>query len=525
MPSTRRTNAGLALGLIGSLMVAGGALPANADDARTFAAPVIVDADSAHGGNEPSIRVSADKSIYVTAPQGIGGVRVPVQKPGAVDTFEAGGDILWRSDDAGKTWKYLGSYDGSIGGGDSDITSAPDGSLYASGLTLACVTLAASTDKGETWAANPAGCSDSAGVDDRQWNDVHGNDSVWTGFGGLRGLVLQKSLVRTPLPVNGPSAVVNSGDYQWPGVVDVDQKDGTAFMAWNTSGAPNDCDSATTGCKPETASSSTPDEIRVGAVGDDGTVKSGDNGYLVATRTFDTFDSFVAMDTGTDGTMYAAWSERHPVANNPASSETWTMLATSSNHGTSWTTPVKVNATPKTTVFPWVSAGDAGRVAITYLGTDSGGFSPETLAKPDASWFVYSAFSSDSGATFTEQQTTPNKVNQGSICTSGTGCATGQRDMGDFIETDTDDTGCLVTTYTDNARDVVTSTGARTTDNASLIGFVRQSSGPGLKAGTTCGALAPTTDVPEVPMAALLPLFAVGVIGGVVGIRRRRFAA
>ncbi|MCU1592188.1 MAG: hypothetical protein JWP11_3444 [Frankiales bacterium] len=462
---------------------------------RTFDEPVVVDSDDLNSVAEPSLRIAADGAIYVSGPQGLGGARVPAAAPGTGAVPGTGGDLVWRSDDGGKTFGFLGSYDGTLGGGDSDITSAPNGALYASGLNGACIAVSASTDRGNSWTTNPAGCADGAGSADRQWNDVDGNDAVYTGYGTLsRGLVIHKSVITGPVVVNGPATVVNSGDYQWPGVVDVNPTNGNAVMAWNTS---------------------TNDEIQINGVTRAGALMF-PSPKRVAVAGGDTFDSFVSIDHGKDGTLYAVWSERRP-----AVKETWTMLAASRDGGTTWDAPVHVDSTPSTTVFPWVTAGDAGRVAVSYYGTDSTGISPEALDVKDASWHVWSSFSDDYGQTFAEHRTSPT-MHQGSICTSGTGCATGTRDLLDFFETDLDANGCLVTAYTDNSRDTVAPDGSRTSDQATRIDVVRQSGGDGLLAARPCGAAA-LPIVPEAPVATLLPLLAAGLVGMVV-YRRRRLA-
>jgi hypothetical protein len=196
------------------------------------------------------------------------------------------------------------------------------------------------------------------------------------------------------------------------------------------------------------------------------------------------------------------------------------MLAASRDGGTTWSAPVHVDSTPRTTVFPWVTAGDDGRVAVSYYGTDSTGASAENLDDKDAGWYVWSSFSADYGQTYAEHRTSP-VLHQGSVCTSGTGCATGTRDLLDFFETDRDANGCLVTAYTDNSRDTVSANGARTGDQATRVAFVRQTSGDGLLSSKPCGANGPV--VPEAPVTALLPLLAAGLVGAVV-LRRRRTA-
>jgi hypothetical protein len=476
---------------------------------RTFATSV-VDTQSLDIA-EPSVKVAPDGGIYVTGPQGFGGTRAPEQVPAPVDQQSSGGDLLWRSDDGGVTWKYLQSYDGTLGGGDSDITAAPNGTLYASGLAVACITVATSTDRGETWVPNPAACVDAAGLDDRQWNDVDGNQAVVTVFGSLTGLRFVRSTVNTGAVVNGPTFELNGDDYQWPGVVAVDQNTGTSYVVWNTAGGNNnDCDSTTSGCDPMAAQNT--DDIRVVAVPRGAT--SSPNFVTVASHRDDTFDAFVDVAVDKAGSVYVVWNERHPDVQ-----ETWTMLSSSTDGGQTWSDPVKVNSTPKTTVFPWVSAGDAGRIAVSYYGTDATGYSPETVpGNPD--WFVYSSYSTDGGQTFSEYQTTPDYLHQGAVCTSGTGCASGTRDLLDFFETDYDKNGCLVTAYADNSHDTVDAAGHRTTNNPTTVTAVRQTAGPGLLADTTCDAAAPA--LAEVPSTALLGMVAAVVLAAFYAVRRRR---
>src|SRR4051794_18237822 len=144
------------------------------------------------------------------------------------------------------------------------------------------------------------------------------------------------------------------------------------------------------------------------------------------------------------------------------------MLSVSHNGGGTWSKPVKVNRSPRTTVFPWVTAGDDGRLAVSYYGTSARGTSPQTVGKP-SQWHVFSSYSTDGGRTFQEYRTT-GTMHRGPICTSGTGCATGSRNLLDFFETGMDPRGCLVTAYADNT---VGKDGA-------VISYVRQVSGPGL---------------------------------------------
>jgi hypothetical protein len=151
------------------------------------------------------------------------------------------------------------------------------------------------------------------------------------------------------------------------------------------------------------------------------------------------------------------------------------MLSVSRNGGKTWSAPRKVNRAPATTTFPWVTAGDSGRIAISYYGTAAQAVSPQKVAA-GSPWSVYSAYSTEFGSTFDEYKTT-GVMQHGAICTSGTGCASGSRNLLDFFETDLDPHGCLVTAFADNS-----AKGA----SSAVVSYVRQTSGPGLLAHGTC---------------------------------------
>jgi hypothetical protein len=193
---------------------------------------------------------------------------------------------------------------------------------------------------------------------------------------------------------------------------------------------------------------------------------------VVASRAFDSFDSFVVDAVDRAGNVYVVWSERHPLAK-----QTMTMLSVSRDGGRSWSRPVKVNRSPMTTTFPWVTAGDNGRIAISYYGTTATGVSPQKIAKA-ATWSVYSSYSTDGGRSFTEYRTV-RAMHHGPICTAGLDCAPGSRNLLDFFETSADPNGCLVTAYADNTVDPAT-------ENSAVVSYVRQVAGAGLRAGHAC---------------------------------------
>ena len=127
------------------------------------------------------------------------------------------------------------------------------------------------------------------------------------------------------------------------------------------------------------------------------------------------------------------------------------MLAVSRTKGATWSKPIRVNTVPQTTTFPWIVAGDAGKIDIVYYGTDQKGPSPEKVPAT-SDWKVYMSQSLNALAaapTFKETPAT-GPIHRGSICTSGTGCASGTRDLLDFFQIDVDAQGMANIAYTDN---------------------------------------------------------------------------
>ncbi len=132
---------------------------------------------------------------------------------------------------------------------------------------------------------------------------------------------------------------------------------------------------------------------------------------------FDNVFPAVAVDSST-GNVYATFSEGHHV-----------FFSASMDHGTTWSPAVTVNIAPATTaIFPWVFA-NAGTVDVVYYGTTAS-------SKDDSSavWNVYLAQTSDNGASFAQSVASNTSNHTGPICTNGTGCAPGTRNLLDLFK-------------------------------------------------------------------------------------------
>jgi len=145
----------------------------------------------------------------------------------------------------------------------------------------------------------------------------------------------------------------------------------------------------------------------------------------------------------TNGAVHAAWSDGHTVS-----------YSTSSDQGVTWSPAVVVNVAPASTaLFPWLAAHD-GVVDLVYYGTTA-----SSKDDPTAVWNVYVAQAKNGGA-FQQSRVSNTPNHEGVICTAGTGCARGTRNLLDLFQVALDprsDKAAVI--YTDDTIDQ-TSSGA-----------------------------------------------------------------
>jgi hypothetical protein len=136
-----------------------------------------------------------------------------------------------------------------------------------------------------------------------------------------------------------------------------------------------------------------------------------------------------------NGSLYATWSDAHHV-----------FFSQSTDAGVTWSTAVTVNAAPAATaIFPWVAAYN-GVVDVVYYGTTAS-------SKDDAAavWNVYLAQTSNGGTAFAQSLVSNAPNHFGVICTSGTACAPGTRNLLDLFEVAINpQTGLASVIYTDD---------------------------------------------------------------------------
>lgn len=414
------------------------------DPAITFGFGDAVVPDAPDGfGSEPSLLATPDGALYFTSVLG---------------SATARGDGLWRSDDGGTSWTYLGKADYPFGGGDSDIDVLASGRLLLTGQWRPAAipnlyltggeSVSYSDDKGETWIPVPiAGYLPGA---DRNWVATHPSDPdvAYLVFNDLAtGLMVGKT---------------TDGGMTWLPPVVVAGTGQVGGRAGGPNGIAGDAVVDTEGRL------YIPYGVAIGGGIAQRIYRSDDAGatfkeltvrQVPTNETAGAIFSTLALDAA--GGLHYVWAE--------TVDDTMAVLyARSSDHGESWANPVRMTPEGVTAAFPWVVAGEPGHVAIGYYAT-AGNTIPDK-APEGTTWVpivTFAAPGEEGGIVATAVEVTNRPNHKGPICTQGTGCS-GGRDLGDFFELAVLPGGKVAIVYADDAAD------ART--NAVAV----QDEGPGL---------------------------------------------
>jgi hypothetical protein len=350
-------------------------------------------------GIEPRVVTDPLGNIYAAAIQGV---------PAGTDA--------WKSMDGGRNWTYLGQPDGAqaaaalgargagLGGGDEDLAVSSSGNVYVTSLWLGSATSASSFNGGSTWIVNPF--QSDLPLVDRQWIAGHGDKEVYmttkqlgADLNGTDSVIAVKSFdggITWPqlTQVTTPTVGVAPGDQ---GNIEVDQKTGYVYNVFFDSAG-----------KSLYLARSTNGGVTFDL-------------KLVFANTVSMVNVFPSLGIDSAGNLYVAYSDSHAA-----------FLTTSTDHGATWTSPVRVsNGTgAKSVIGPWVVAGAPGQVNVTFWGT-----SALSNNDPAAQWkvmFVQSTNALASIPTFSQAAAT-GVMHQGAICTNGTGCASGTRNLAEYF--------------------------------------------------------------------------------------------
>jgi len=387
--------------------------PSSPDRPSELAQPKVIPqvlVGSPGGGAEPNIAVAPDGTLYVASPLAI-----------------------WKSSDAGKTWKQA-TAKGLEGGGDGDIAFDAQGNLYWLGLfgpDGRAIPFQVSTDGGESF-SKAVDVSDGTGSD-REWLDVTPEGHVyttWRGESGLEfrasfdgGATWQPKVTAAPDANQGPLTHAPDGRLYFA-AADFAGTTGTAEAALYVYASQDEGESWTRHDVWSLARSSPAEH----------------NPYVT---------DFPVAAVDANGTVYVAWSmDMGVLPETPPSvaGQYGIFLSHSTTGGSNWSQPLLVSDPTKYARMPWMAAGGAGSVAVVWY-ENVRGLPGEQL--PDE-WNVklWESITADAAkpvgitVTLTEE---PNHL--GALCTSGTGCLVSDRSLLDFFEVAIDHQGLPVVAW------------------------------------------------------------------------------
>lgn len=365
---------------------------------------------------EPLTAFDANGRFYISALSGLGG-----------------GCGVWYSDDAcGQAQTFVGTPDAGIGGGDAEIKTAPEKNalgfynVYTSSLSLANITTAVSFDGGNTFLLTPI--SSYTPVLDRNWNATYGPSICYLSFvngatqPGNAMEVVRMDYSGLAAPVISPNSVVWDPVHVDPnlphqkGNLVTDKRpgantallmagpngEGNVYCCWTENGQRVFCSVST-----DFGTTWTHHLIWDGGIG----------------ANYSHIFTWMAVDNA--GNLYNVFSDDRNI-----------YLCASTDHGVTWTTPVRVNrgsGTSNSCIFPQIVAGSPGHIAICFYGTSD--TSPHNAT---AEWEVYVARSDNAllqAPDFNEVKVNDKPFHTGAVCENGLNCTSG-RELSDNFDLD-----------------------------------------------------------------------------------------
>ncbi|MEA2312613.1 MAG: hypothetical protein QOE28_2581, partial [Solirubrobacteraceae bacterium] len=450
----------------------------------SFAPPQYVDQNLA--GGEPVLFTDlTHHTIVYTSHEGTTHLYRPGLASSTTFTFAGGyrNQVnIWISHDDGKTFQrddFGGGFSTNpatnTGFSDPDLTQDDGGRIYNTGINLANDSVFSSNDGGTTWDRGTAQCHDG----DRPWLAGGRKDEVFmatnTTEGALSHQIFQstdggQTCSATGIPDAGSTA--GGGSYTGNGKIYREPSSDRLVEPVNFMNA----NGTTTG---------------LGV----GTWKRGDAAFTphkaVDTSVYAHW-SAIALDGA--GGLYLVYDDDPRQANTTGGCDgaatpapNHIRLVHSTDFGQTWSAPLTLDAPPNARVlWPWIAAGDKGRVSVVWYRTDK----LVDLACQSAQLSVLESTITGADTANPQVQTVDavgRPIADNNICQSGTTCvATGEdRRLGDFFTNAIDERGCVIIGTGDSTSKDPLTGGER---NVALPLFVRQASGPALRGAGDCAS-------------------------------------
>ena len=447
----------------------------------TFAPPVQLTGAS---GGEPSIVADGSGNVVVSGPQGI---------PSGVNGIP--GVAVWRSSDAGQTFSTAARVGSYLGGGDSDLTMTPSGSLYLADLEAVGSAVCKSTDHANSWSSigpAPAPCDGAvvgqAGPSaDRPWLTADGDQHLYLTyheFVSAQPVIFRDDNAGSDMFLDGPCGPivtdptieanvpqdVTGGTLVSKPVVD---SHGTLYIMFTTTTQQQNT-AAISGGQPSGSFS----QIYM-AVSKDHCSSFTDHvvydGSKLGTNSVQFGDIFNSLAIDGSGNLYAAAAGFVGTTSFPPVARLY--LLSSTDGGSNWTTPKLLMPATEADMMPSAVAGpQPGQLAIGYFRTVNGVTNPNDSS---GQWTYEAAVSNDatSGADFVSVPVSTNAdgspfvfhngdiCNQGILCGLVPGSSGGDRSLADFTSATLDPTGCPVFVFAGNPSGTPGNNGPGNTSN------------------------------------------------------------
>jgi hypothetical protein len=200
-----------------------------------------------------------------------------------------------------------------------------------------------------------------------------------------------------------------------------------------------------------------------------------------------------SVDIDKANRLYMAWEDGTNPTPDTFGTRSAAKVAFSDDEGTTWSKPVDISSAlgVKNVQFPQIVAGDKGRAAVSFIGTNAVGDDQHDgfvgADKLPAVWHLYIAMTYDGGKHWTTMDTTPrDPVQRGCVLMLGTSNKTAtdatlcsQRNMLDFNDITMDGQGRVLAAWSDGC--VGSCVGKRTELGKGAVDMLtRQSGGKGL---------------------------------------------
>jgi hypothetical protein len=412
-------------------------------------------------------------TVYVSAPQGF---------------VEPRYSTFYKSTDLGQTFrvpfrtpfttKPVGT---GQGGGDSHlVVGSLSHKVYFVDLALDHITMNVSSDEGENWTTDDVFGAGLNLLDDRQWVEADEEFPATTSSGGnvyisainllnvaFPTLIAARSTNGASTPGSFLASPCNPGTFNVGAGGLVPGPDATATPCPDPEdphlwvAGPVVADKSGTGSRPASHNVYIPFVRRVSTAGAGLDVsnwqlyiaKSTDGGTSWTRHLVHNFgrpdvrpdNIFVQLAVDRGGNLYYTWSQ------SIANGEQDVYYTFSTSGGTSWVPPINLTGEKNdSAIFPWMVAGDAGKVDLVYYKANNGDNS--NVARPTTVWNVYfgqSMNALNTGPNFKSVQVSAEPNHLGIICTGGVGCDE-DRDLLDFITVDVDHLGAAHIVYSDD---------------------------------------------------------------------------